>query len=262
VVGAAAWYALGQDTGPSATDLARQTQNPVSSLTSIPLQFNFFSGGPLKDRTLYNLNIQPVFPLPLTSEVNLIARTIVPYESIPGSGPTDRVKGIGDIEEQLFFTPKNSGAVIIGAGPLFSFPTATNDLVKSGDWAAGPAVVIVMMPGHWVLGGLVTQLWTFAPDDTGPHINQMVIQPAVNYNLAEGWSLAFSPIITANWSAPPGEKWTVPLGAGVSKVTSIGRQPVSLTLAYYNNVTKPSNVGKSELRLAISFLFPIPPAPK
>src|SRR5262245_48431533 len=82
--------------GSSASDLGKQTQNPVADLTTVPLQFNFYSGGLLEDRTLYNLNLQPVFPLPL-GEMNLIARTIVPYFDIPGPGPTERVTGIGDI---------------------------------------------------------------------------------------------------------------------------------------------------------------------
>jgi hypothetical protein len=262
VAGAAARYGLGQDTGPSATDLAKQTQNPVADLTTVPLQFNFYSGGPLEDRTLYNLNFQPVFPLPVGSNLNLIARTIVPYFNVPGPRPTDRVTGIGDIQQQLFFTSKNPGAFVIGVGPLLSFPTATNDSVKTGDWAAGPAFVVVHTTGEFVLGALFTQLWTFASSGEGPHVNQMLVQPFVNYNLSEGWSLSFGPTVTANWSAPSGEKWTVPLGTGVAKVTSLGRQPIKLALSYYYNVARPSTTGKSQLQMTITFLFPHPPAPK
>src|SRR5262252_9511195 len=94
----AAWGVSSSASGQTASDLAKQTQNPVADLTTVPLQFNFYSGGPLEDRTLYNLNVQPVFPLPLGS-LNLIARTIVPYFDIPGPGPTERVTGIGDIQE-------------------------------------------------------------------------------------------------------------------------------------------------------------------
>jgi hypothetical protein len=239
-------------------DLAKQTQNPVSSLTSVPFQFNFFSGGPLVDRTLLNLNIQPVFPFPL-GHVNLIARTIVPYLDIPVGASDERIKGIGDIQEQLFLTPAGEHAITVGVGPVLSFPTATNDAAKTGDWAIGPAAVALVMPGQWVIGALLTQLWTFAGDEVGPNINQMNLQPFVNYNLPRGWSLAFAPIFSANWAAPPGEKWTIPLGMGVSKVAALGRQPISLTLQYYYNVERPSTTGASQLRLAISFLFPSAP---
>jgi len=257
----AAWGVSSSASGQTASDLAKQTQNPVADLTTVPLQFNFYSGGPLEDRTLYNLNVQPVFPLPLGS-LNLIARTIVPYFDIPGPGPTERVTGIGDIQEELFFTSAKPSALVFGAGPILSFPTATNDSVKTGDWAAGPAVVVVETTGEWVLGALATQLWTFAASGTSPHVNQFLVQPIVNYNLSEGWAIAFSPVITANWSAPPGEKWTVPLGAGVSKIATLGHQPIKLGLSYYYNVERPSTTGKSQLQLNFAFLFPNPPKPK
>src|SRR5262245_41919000 len=60
-----------------ATSLAKETQNPVSSLITVPLQFNFNSGGDLGDGTIFNLNFQPVIPFKATSDINVIARTIV-----------------------------------------------------------------------------------------------------------------------------------------------------------------------------------------
>ena len=248
--------------GHSAADLARQTQNPVADLTSVPLQFNFFSGGPLEDRSLYNLNLQPVIPFKL-GKYNLIARTIVPFLNIPAGTGVERVKGIGDIQQELFFTPAEARSITFGVGPVLSYPTATNDAARTGDWAAGPAMVVVKDVGPFVLGGLLSQLWTFAGDDAGANLNQLTVQPFINYNLSNGWSLAFAPVITANWSAEDNDDvWTVPLGLGISKVTAVGRQPLSLSLQYYNNVERPSTTGQSQLRLTVSFLFPNPPAPK
>lgn len=244
-----------------ATELAKKTQNPVSDLATVPLQFNFFSGGALKDRTESVVNLQPVFPFKVGS-MNLITRTVVPFIDIPGPGPTERVTGVGDIIEEIFFTSADPGATVIGIGPILSFPTATNDFARTGDWAAGPAIVVVHISGSFVLGALATQLWTYSADDTGPHLNQMTVQPFVNYNLSEGWAVSFSPAVTANWNLPSGEKWTVPLGLGVSKVTTLVRQPITLGLQYYNNVVRPSNAGSSLIRFAVSFLFPHPPGPK
>jgi hypothetical protein len=118
------------------------------------------------------------------------------------------------------------------------------------------------MTGPFVLGGLFSQLWTFAGDDIGPNINMFTFQPFINYNLANGWALGFAPVITANWAAEDDETWTVPLGLGITKVTAIGKQPLSLGLQYYNNVERPSTTGQSQIRLVISFLFPHPPAKK
>src|SRR6478672_8877236 len=84
-----------------ATALAKQTQNPVGDLISVPLQFNFNTGGDLKDATLFNLNVQPVIPFKVTSDWNVIARTIVPIDSVPGAGDVS-FSGVGDIQLQLY----------------------------------------------------------------------------------------------------------------------------------------------------------------
>jgi hypothetical protein len=113
------------------------------------------------------------------------------------------------------------------------------------------------MTGPWVLGGLLNQLWTYMDANEGPSVNMTTFQPFINYNIgSEGWSLAFAPIITANWSAPDGEEWTVPLGFGVSKVAAVGSRPVSVSIQYYRNVERPSTTGDNQIRFVCSFLYP------
>lgn len=250
---------VGAQQPPSAADLAKATQNPVGDLVSLPTQFNFNTGGALDDgRAIFNLNFQPVLPFRLGTQWSLIARTIVPYLNIPGPGATERVTGFGDIQEQLFFTPQKPGALIWGVGPVFSFPTATNDLARTGAWAAGPTAVLVKMTGPWVFGGLINNLWTFDDsDDADPAVNQLTVQPFINFNFGVGWSFATSPIITANWDAESGQEWTVPLGLGISKVTAIGQRPTSLSIQYYSNVERPDTAPKSQLRFVVSLLFPV-----
>ena len=253
-----------QEAGHSPTDLAKATQNPVADLTTIPFQFNFTSGGPLEDRTFYNLNIQPVMPLKVNDEWNLIARTIVPYLSISVPGdttlgiPERRETGIGDIQEQLFLTPAKAGGLIWGLGPVLSFPTATNEAARTGDWAIGPTAVALKMTGPWVVGALANQLWTVSGDDIGEDVSQLLVQPFINYNLARGWALSTAPVITANWAAPDGEQWTVPIGLGISKVSAIGKQPVNLGLQYYHNAERPSSTGEDTIRFVFALLYPIP----
>src|SRR5262245_1229042 len=89
--------AFAQEAQPEhdASDLAKQTQNPVAALVTLPFQFNFSNAGDLEDRTLFNLNFQPVMPFKLTQDINVIARAIVPINSVPG--PADaRYSGVGD----------------------------------------------------------------------------------------------------------------------------------------------------------------------
>jgi hypothetical protein len=236
-------------------ELAKQTQNPVAALTSVPFQFNFGTGGDLEDRTYLNLNFQPVIPFTLTESVNVIARTIVPINSFPGPDNT-RFSGVGDIQLQLFFTPAKAGGLTWGVGPLVSFPTATTTASETGSWSAGPAFVVVKNHGPWVMGGLLTQLWPMADAGGDPEMNLLTFQPFVNYNLVNGWALAFAPIMTANWDASDGNEWTVPLGIGITRTTVFNRRPMNLGVQYYYNVERPDGSAGQQLRFTVSLLYP------
>lgn len=245
-----------QEQPPSdASALAKKTQNPVSDLTSLPFQFNFYSGGGLEKQTQMVLNFQPVVPIKTVTDYNLIVRAIVPFVSIPtGSGSTS--SGIADIQAQIYLTPSKPGKVIWGIGPALSFPTATNALLATGDFAAGPAVVALATPGPWVIGALVNQLWTYAGPRGSTGVNAFTFQYFINYNFGIGWSISSSPLISANFSAPGAQQWTVPWGLGISKVTAIGTRPISLALQYYNNVIAPPSAGRNQVRMQVSLLYP------
>lgn len=247
---------------PSPADLAKQTQNPVSSLISIPLQFNFNGGGGFGNATSIVLNIQPVVPVRVSERWNAIVRTIVPIVSLPDASGGHET-GLGDIQEEIFFSPAKPAKLTWGIGPIFSFPTSTNALTRTGDWGIGPAAVAVMQPGSWVLGGLVTQVWGFAGDDAPPGLNQLLMQPFINYNFGtSGWALSSAPIITANWEAADGQEWTVPLGLGIARTTRFQRRPISIGAQYYYNVEHPDASSSWTLRFNLSLLYPPSPRPR
>jgi hypothetical protein len=238
------------------TALAKKTQNPVGDLISVPFQFNFNTGGGLQDETLFNLNIQPVIPFKLNDDWNVIARTIIPINSVPAPNGTSRYSGVGDIQEQLFVTPSAPGSIIWGIGPVLSLPTGTVTGLETGSWGLGPAAVVLKMTGPWVLGGLLTQTWTIAHSDTYTKINQLLFQPFVNYNFGQGWALSFSPIITANWEATSGNQWTVPLGLGITRTTVFDGRPMNIGVQYYYNVERPDSGPGQQIRFQIALLYP------
>jgi len=239
-----------------ATELAKAAQNPVADMNSIPVQFNWTSGGALGDETQQVINLQPVLPLPLDDDWNLISRTIVPMVNLPGPG-VDRIKGIADIQEQLYLTPTKSTGVTYGFGPIISFPTATNPALETGQFALGPTFVILKIGKKWVYGAVANQLWRIAGSTSTEAINSFFVQPFINYNLRRGWAISSAPAITADWNAPSGQEWTVPLGLGVSKITMIGKQPMNVLLQYYHNVTRPDNAGADVVRMQFTLLFPV-----
>ena len=58
------------------SELAKSTQNPVADLISLPFQNNTnFNFGP-QEKTQNVLNIQPVYPVNLNDDWNLLTRTI------------------------------------------------------------------------------------------------------------------------------------------------------------------------------------------
>ncbi len=207
-----------------------------------------------EDETLNVLNIQPVIPMSLNDKFTLLTRTILPVVSKP-TVLQGQVWGLGDLNPTFFLVPKSSGPWTLGLGPTFQLPTATDDVLGTGKWSAGPSAVAVYTKGPWVAGGLVSQIWSFAGDSDRGDVSSLLIQPFINYNLPKGWFLTTAPIITANWERRE-DQWTVPLGAGVGRTFKLGKQPVVLTGEVYGFPIKPSGAGDVMARLTFKLLFP------
>lgn len=246
--------------------IIKTSQNPVGNITVFPFQNNFNYGYGPYTRLQYNLNVQPVFPIMLSKNWTLVARTIIPVVNQPSSAPPavcaapggcPSTFGLSNLQEQLFFGPKTKpGELIWAVGPIFQFPTQTPSSLGTGKWAAGPDAVALVMPGKWVLGTLVTQLWSVAGPSTQPNVNAFLVQPFVNYNLKNGWAISSAPIMTANWQLS-GPKWTVPVGGGVSRTFKDGGQLMQLTVLYYTNVVRPLAAPQTTLRVSWSLLWPV-----
>jgi len=235
-------------------DLAKQAQNPVASLISLPFQNNTNFGIGPNDRTQNILNIQPVWPFTLSDDWNLITRTIIPVVSQP-VGLNDRTNGLGDTTFTAFFSPNDSGKWVWGVGPVFLLPTATSDDLGFAKWGLGASAVVLTMPTPWVIGSLFSNVWSVAGSGT-QDINLFTWQYFINYNLPQGWYLTSAPIITANWKASSGNQWTVPFGGGVGKIFKIGKQPMNSSAQAYYNVETPTGGPDWQLRLQLQFLFP------
>jgi hypothetical protein len=217
--------------------IIKASQNPVGNIAIIPFQNNFTNGVGPQSRAQYNLNIQPVVPIMLSPNMNLIARTILPVINNPSAAPPafcnatpfgcGSTFGVGDLTEQLFFAPKTKGNQLIwGLGPQFLFPAGTPATLSAGQYGAGPAAVALIMPGTWVIGALTTQMWSVSGSATKPVVNSFLVQPFINYNFGKAWALSTAPNITSNWAALPNQRWTVPVGAGISKTVKLGDAPM------------------------------------
>ena len=239
----------------SKEDLAKQAQNPIANMISLPFQNNTNFGIGPDDETQNVLNIQPVLPFSVTENVNVITRTIMPLISQPDfyTGGQGREFGLGDISFSAFFSPSTPSKLTWGVGPVFVLPTATDDTLGSDTWSGGVSVIGLVMPGKWVIGSLFSNVWDISGD---AKVNFFTWQYFINYNMNDGWYLTSSPILTANWEASSGNKWTVPFGGGVGKIFKIGKQNLNGQVQAFYNVEKPENGPDWQLRVQLQFLFP------
>jgi hypothetical protein len=241
-----------------APELAKLVQNPIAKVISLPFQDNLtFGVGPDHDPQNV-LNIQPVLPLRLNADWNVITRTIIPvvYEPAlaPGAGTTG---GLGDTSLALYLSPARPyRSLIWGIGPAFSFATATRRGLGQEKFSAGVSAVALTIQGPWLAGALVTEVASVAGVAYRKNVNQMLVQPFINYNFPRGWYLTSSPIITANWQAAGSQQWTVPVGGGGGRAFRVGKQALNASLQAFGNVARPSEAGNWTLRMQFQLLFP------
>ena len=243
----------------STEELAKLAQNPVGNLVSIPFQNNTNTNVGPEKKNQNILNIQPVIPVSINEDWNVITRTILPVISQPALSPyDDRTNGVGDIQFSAFLSPAEPGHWIWGVGSIIQAPTNTHEL-GNDNWGAGPTAVLLRIEkgNPWVYGALVNNIWSVSADQRGGSYNNGLIQPFLNYNFEGGFYLTSAPVITANWNAEESDDvWTVPVGGGVGKIFHLGRLPVNTQLSAYKNVERPEYGADWQYRVQVQFLFP------
>lgn len=231
-----------------AADLAKQLANPIASLISAPLQNNTDFGIGTLDGSRNTLNIQPVVPLKLTENINLITRMVLPLirqDNITGPGETQ--SGFGDAVVSAFISPaKVKNGFTWGAGPVFLVPVGNEDLTVD-KFGIGPTAVALKQSNGFTYGALINQIWA---DD----LSQMFLQPFLVYNWPTGAAVGANFEMTQNWKSDFTTLWFNPIVTGV---TAIGKQKVQLGAGPRFNLAAPSG-GRADwgIRTLIVFLFP------
>lgn len=242
--------------GSDSAALARQLSNPIASLVSVPFQLNFDQGVGADEDQRFVMNLQPVMPFTIDKDWNLITRVIVPVVSqpalAPGRGPAS---GLGDITASFFLSPAR-GKVFWGIGPVLLLPVGADPVLGTEKWAAGPTFVVLRQTGHWTAGMLANHLWSYAGDATRDAVNQTFLQPFLSYGTGTGYTFTVATETTANWKADPGQRWTVPVQLGVSKVTRLGRRPLSFGVTGGYFVETPGGGPEWKVRTTLTLIFP------
>ena len=237
-------------------ELAKKLSNPAASLISVPLQQNYDCCYGPEDGGRYTLNVQPVIPLSLSQDWNLIIRTIVPIvkqeRAYPGQ---DSAFGLSDTTQSFFFSPKAThDGVTWAIGPAVLWPTGNSDL-GTRKWGAGPTGLLLKQEHGFTYGMLANHIWSFADAGGGdrPEISQTFIQPFLSYTNKRATTWGVNAESSYNWKT---KGWTVPVNLSVSHLYKFGDQRVSLGAGVKGYAAQDGEGPEWGLRLVATFLFP------
>lgn len=242
----------------AAAELAKKLANPIAALVSVPFQYNYDENFGLNDDgSVSKLNIQPVIPVSINADWNLITRIILPLidqNDFPLKGMDE--SGLGDTVASLFFSPKAPSARgwIWGVGPVALLPTASDEMLGGEKWGLGPTAVVLKQAGPWTVGGLANHVWSVAGDDDRGDVSATFLQPFVSYITKTKTTFGVSSESTYDWE---NEAWSVPVNATVAQLLKIGPQIFQITVGARYWAEAPDNGPEGwGARAQLTFLFP------
>jgi hypothetical protein len=212
----------------SEAEIAKKLNNPIADLVSVPFQLNYDQDiGPGDKGERYLLNIQPVIPISLNEDWNVISRTILPLIDLKDVPPGNDESGLGDTTQSFFFSPKalTSNGWTWGAGPALLVPTATDNVLGTEKWGAGPTAVALKQADGWTYGALANHIWSFAGDGDRTDVDATYLQPFIAFTTAKHTTYALNTESTYDWEA---NEWSVPINAMVTQLFKVGSQIMSL----------------------------------
>ena len=233
--------------------LSERLENPADGILNVSFEdLAYFRYGPSRNDFMNIFNIKPVLPVPAGPELNIIIRPEIPIVYVPW--PEEQA-GLGDIIVKAYLAKASQSGLSWGIGPVIGIPTATDTLLGTGRWTAGPAAIAVYTEGAWVAGIAVDGLFSFAGPESRGDTDEIRIHPFVYLNYPDGWYLFIDPEFTCNFNLPESQQWTVPLGGGMGRTFMAGRQAMSAYVSGYAKFKHPADASDLYMKAGLSLLF-------
>lgn len=256
VTTASGTVSAGEDAArPSAQELAKLKQNPVSGLRQLLVTASVNPNVPDADGRQGIYSLQAVWPFRLNDDWRVVTYTIVPVADLPATPDHPALTGVGNTLLNFYVSPSHaSGKWVWGFGPAVSLPTHTKTGLGSDQYGLGPSGLLYYAEDAWSAGVVLQNVWSTGSGND--RFNEFGAQYIFNYNLSDGWYLFSNQTITANWNTAPSQRWTVPVAAGVGRIFDIGPQPVSASLQLFSNAVRPDSAARWGVNFQFALLFP------
>jgi len=239
----------------SAAEIAKEAHNPLGNLREIILQTDFLPNVGTLSKTEVVETIQIVYPFALGHQWKVMAYGIIPVVSQPAMYPgDDRSFGFADSTFFGYFVPPNEGKLIWGFGPALQVPTATGNILGSDKWAVGPALIIGVQPGNWSIFALFDNVWGFAGSGD-EEVDDFNLQYQAVYLMPKNWYFITNWTIEADWTEAGENRWTVPIGGGIGRQFTIGKQVLQAYGQVGYNVVRPDGASTWRAIAALSLIF-------
>lgn len=229
------------------------------------------------NRIVWNVPSMPVDQGKIDDAQDRLSRQLGSMEGPIVTPPTDapiapidlfsgRTTGFGDMYYNGLFSPKKGykteggGSLLWGLGFDLGFPTATEDILGTGKWLAGPSGLGVYLGPKWKIGALVQHYWDYAGDSDRDDVNLTNLQYFIFYSLDEVTSIGAAPNIIANWEQDSDKVWTVPVGLGISRTFQFGKLPVRFGAEAHYSIVQPDDTVGQEWNFRFYVIPAVPSA--
>ena len=249
----------------SLAEIGQKLSDPTSDVWALFTEFDLsFSDGDLNKGSSEvgaRMLFQPILPFPLygrgKDEWKLITRpsiSVLFSQPIPkGFDDFTNLGGLGDTQLPLLVSPP-TGNWLLGLGPTWLLPTATQREFGRQQWGVGPTLVAGYKTKDWIAFVFPQYTWGIGGwnGKDRPDASYLSMIYTFAYNLPDAWQIGFNPTINYDARATSCNRWNVPVGLFVAKTTKIGNLPVKVLLGIdYSVVSQDAFGQRAQIKLTI-----------